>query len=135
MLSGELLTTGHWNASICRMLLESKETGSRLIRSVSERFSHRKKPSMSLFFHGISGNFWKVLWGNICRKQKKENFTEASVYDRYPASEMKHVLQSEEMGADSGSDRCYIEDEDGFILIDYKTDQCSKRGSRWRKKY
>lgn len=29
-------------------------------------------------FHGISGNFWKVLWGNICRKQKeKENFTES----------------------------------------------------------
>ena len=50
-----------------------------------------------------------------------------------PASEMQNGPKSEELVLIQGVIDAYIEEEDGFILIDYKTDRVPKEGRSWGK--
>ena len=50
-----------------------------------------------------------------------------------PASEMGKGLQSEELVLIQGVIDAYIEEADGFILIDYKTDYVPKEDTKKEK--
>ena len=76
-------------------------------------------------------DIWKFLespLGKYMQKAEREGklHRERQFMIGIPASEMKHVFQSEEMVLIQGVIDAYIEDEDGFILIDYKTDHVPK---------
>ena len=76
-------------------------------------------------------DIWKFLespLGKYMQKAEREGklHRERQFMIGIPASEMKHVFQSEEMVLIQGVIDAYIEEEDGFILIDYKTDHVPK---------
>ena len=76
-------------------------------------------------------DIWKYLessLGKYMQKAEREGklHRERQFMIGIPASEMKHVFQSEEMVLIQGVIDAYIEEEDGFILIDYKTDHVPK---------
>ncbi len=79
----------------------------------------------------FSWDIWKFLESPLGRKMalaEKEGrlYRERQFMIGIPASEMKNGHKSEELVLIQGVIDAYIEEEDGFILIDYKTDHVPK---------
>ena len=76
-------------------------------------------------------DIWKFLESPLGRRMAQAE-TEGKLYRErqfmigIPASEMKNEPKSEELVLIQGVIDAYIEEEDGFILIDYKTDHVPK---------
>lgn len=83
-------------------------------------------------------DIWKFLESPLGKRMKQAEkegklYRERQFMVGIPASEMGKGLQSEELVLIQGVIDAYIEEADGFILIDYKTDYVPKEDTQKEK--